>query len=155
MINIFWFGNLDTRNLDTSVFEATACSQPSTLIPSCLPLPLEKNNHCKCCTCISLSNLLHAYVTSNTELIHDQTSDFLYEIFSNRQFHGRLHSWQTFPRIQCICCYTGWGCIHIWNDQHHFHHVVIKSFCFFVLHWYTCFFLSTQTSYYLDINGIQ
>ncbi|XP_078335834.1 uncharacterized protein LOC111133646 isoform X2 [Crassostrea virginica] len=36
----------DTKNLDTSVFEATACYQPSTLMPSCLPLPLEKNNHC-------------------------------------------------------------------------------------------------------------
>ena len=119
----FWF-----RNLDTGVFVTTACYQPSRVIPSCLPLPLEKNNHCKCC--IFLLSLLHAHVKSNMELIHDQTSDFLYEIFSNRQFHGRLHSWQTFPRIQCICCYTGWGCIHIWNDQHHFHHVVKKSFCF-------------------------
>ncbi|XP_078335857.1 uncharacterized protein LOC144626280 isoform X2 [Crassostrea virginica] len=36
----------DTRNLDTSVFETTACYQPSKLTPACLPLPLEKNTHC-------------------------------------------------------------------------------------------------------------
>ena len=79
----FWFGNLDTRNLDTSVFETTACYQPSKLTPACLPLPLEKNNHCKCC--IFLLNLLHAHVKSNMELIHDkiQISNMKFSLTGN------------------------------------------------------------------------
>ena len=65
MIKSFWFGNPDT-----SYYVTTACYQPSRLIQTCLPLPSQKNNHCKCCT--FLLNLLHAHVKRNMELILDQ-----------------------------------------------------------------------------------
>nr|XP_022337883.1 uncharacterized protein LOC111133646 isoform X2 [Crassostrea virginica] len=57
-----------TRNLDTSVFETTACYQPSTLIPSCLPLPPQKNNHFGASALDGSweKGLLHCYGHQNT-----------------------------------------------------------------------------------------
>nr|XP_022344189.1 uncharacterized protein LOC111137161 isoform X2 [Crassostrea virginica] len=52
---------------DTGVFVTTACYQPSTVIPSCLPLPLEKNNHCnftKDCTVAGLFQESNVYVVT-------------------------------------------------------------------------------------------